>query len=104
MVVRPVARPRANLQPDVLIDRITNDIGGVMLACLPLALAIMLVALASPLLIGGWLFTSKAFMPNFGKLNPISGLGNIFSTNALVELLKAVAKTVLVGCVAYWSS
>jgi len=61
----------------------------------------MLVALAAPLAIGGFNFTSKAFMPNFGKLNPISGLGNIFSANALVELLKAVAKTVLVGCVAY---
>jgi flagellar biosynthetic protein FlhB len=40
-------------------------------------------------------------MPNFGKLNPISGLGNMISANALVELLKAVAKTVLVGCVAW---
>ena len=40
-------------------------------------------------------------MPNFGKLNPIKGLGNMFSTNALVELLKAIAKTVVVGAVAY---
>ena len=87
--------------PTVLIERITTDIGGVLLACLPLALAIMLVALAAPMAIGGFNFTAKAFMPNFGKLNPISGLGNIFSATALVELLKAVAKTVLVGCVAY---
>ena len=86
--------------PNVLIERITNDIGGVLLACLPLALAIMLVALAAPMAIGGFNFTGKAFMPNFGKLNPISGLGNIISTNSLVELLKAVAKTVRVGCVA----
>jgi flagellar biosynthetic protein FlhB len=77
-------------EPDVLIDRIAADIGGVMLACLPLALAIMLVALASPLLIGGWNFSAKAFMPNFGKLNPMNGLGNMVSTNALVELLKAL--------------
>jgi flagellar biosynthetic protein FlhB len=88
--------------PTVLIERIANDVGGVMLACLPLALAIMLVALASPLLIGGWLFSSKAFTPNFMKLNPLSGLGNMFSSNALVELLKAVAKTLLVGSVAWF--
>ena len=87
--------------PTILIERITNDIGGVMLACLPLALAIMLVALAAPMAIGGFNFSSKAFMPNFMKLNPISGIGNMFSTNALIELLKAVAKTVLVGCVAW---
>jgi flagellar biosynthetic protein FlhB len=87
--------------PTVLIERVTSDIAQVMLACLPLAIAIMIVALASPLLIGGWLFSSKAFMPNFGKLNPIKGLGNMFSKNALVELFKAVAKTVVVGAVAY---
>lgn len=87
--------------PDVLIQRIAVDVGSVLLACLPLAALIMLVALASPLLIGGWLFTSKAFMPNFGKLNPIRGLGNMVSTNALIELLKAVAKALLVGSVAY---
>ena len=88
--------------PTVLIERITNDIGGVMLACLPLAIAIMLVAIVSPLLIGGWNFSAKSFMPNFGKLNPLNGLGNMVSTNALIELLKAVAKTLLVGAVAWY--
>lgn len=86
---------------NVLILRVAHDIGAVMLACLPLALAIMVVALASPLLIGGWLFSGKAIAPNFGKLNPIKGLGNMFSVNALVELLKAIAKTIVVGGVAW---
>ncbi|MCS0589432.1 flagellar biosynthesis protein FlhB [Massilia norwichensis] len=88
--------------PNVLIERVTADIGAVILACLPLALAIMLVAVVSPLLIGGWNFTAKSFMPNFAKLNPMNGIGNMVSTNALVELLKAVAKTLLVGAVAWY--
>lgn len=87
--------------PAILIERILNDLVGVLLACLPIAFAIMVIALVSPLLIGGWLFSSKVFMPNFGKLNPIKGIGNMFSKNALVELFKAVAKTVIVGVVAY---
>lgn len=87
--------------PDVLLERIFNDLVGVLLTCLPIAGAIMLVALASPLLIGGWLFSTKAFSPNLMKLNPIKGIGNMFSTNSLVELLKAIAKTVLVGAVAW---
>ncbi len=86
---------------DVMLNRIAVDIGSVLFACLPLALAVMVVALASPLLIGGWLFTPKAFAPNFMKLNPMKGLGNMISTNALVELLKAIAKTIVVGIVAY---
>jgi flagellar biosynthetic protein FlhB len=88
--------------PNVLIERVTADIGGVMLACLPLALAIMLVAIVSPLLIGGWNFSSKSFLPNFAKLNPMNGLGNMVSTNALIELFKAFAKTLLVGAVAWY--
>ena len=86
---------------NVLIMRVTSDIAQVMLACLPLAIAIMFVAVASPLMIGGFLFTANGFMPKFSKLNPIKGLGNMFSTNALVELGKAVAKTIVVGFVAY---
>ena len=86
---------------NVLILRVASDIGQVMLACLPLAIAIMFVAIASPLLIGGFLFTANGFMPKFSKLNPIKGISNMFSTNALVELGKAVAKTIVVGYVAY---
>jgi flagellar biosynthetic protein FlhB len=88
--------------PNALIERIAADIAGVMLACLPLAAAIMLVAVVSPLLIGGWNFSAKSFMPNFAKLNPMNGLGNMVSTNALVELLKAFGKTLLVGAVAWY--
>ncbi|MGO4478353.1 flagellar biosynthesis protein FlhB [Massilia sp. 2TAF26] len=88
--------------PNLLIERITADIGSVILACLPLAIAIMLVGVVSPLLIGGWNFTSKSFMPNFGKMNPLNGLGNMVSSNSLIELLKAVAKTLLVGAVAWY--
>jgi flagellar biosynthetic protein FlhB len=88
--------------PNALIERIAADIGGVMLACLPLAGAVMLMMLASPMLIGGWNFSAKAFTPNFGKLNPMRGLGNMVSTNALVELLKAVAKTLLVAAVGWF--
>jgi len=87
--------------PNILLERILNDIVSVMLACLPIAGAVMLIALISPMLIGGWLFSAKAFMPNFGKLNPMRGIGNMFSKNALVELLKAIIKTIVIGVVAW---
>ena len=86
---------------DVLLNRIGVDVVRVLLACLPLGVAVMVVALASPLLVGGWLFSGKAFTPNFAKLNPINGISNMFSTNALVELVKAIAKTLVVSLVAW---
>ena len=86
---------------EVLFRRITRDLVQVLIACLPLGVAVMVVALASPLVVGGWLFSSKSFMPNFNKLNPVSGISNMFSKNALVELVKAILKTVVVGFVAW---
>jgi flagellar biosynthetic protein FlhB len=86
---------------DVLLNRIGVDVVRVLLACLPLGVAVMVVALASPLLVGGWLFSGKAFTPNFAKLNPINGISNMFSSNALVELVKAIAKTLVVSLVAW---
>jgi len=87
--------------PDVLFHRIGADLVQVLITCLPLGVAVMLVALASPLVVGGWLFSAKSFTPNFNKLNPVSGISNMFSKNALVELLKAVLKTIVVGFVAW---
>ena len=72
-----------------------------LLAFLPLAGLLMLAALASPVLIGGWLFNGKALEPKFSKLNPLQGLGNIVSQRSLSELLKAIAKTLLVGTVGW---
>jgi flagellar biosynthetic protein FlhB len=74
----------------------------VALSFAPAIALIMLTALISPLLIGGWLFHAKALAPNFGKLNPVRGLGNMVSQNALVELGKAIGKTALVGVVSWY--
>lgn len=73
----------------------------VMWALLPIAALLMIVALASPLLIGGWLFSGKALQPNFSRMNPITGLGNMVSARAGVELIKAILKTILVGIFAW---
>ena len=72
-----------------------------LIAFAPLALLLVVVALASPALIGGWNVSSKALMPNFARMNPLKGIGNMFSKNALIELVKALAKSALVGGVAY---
>jgi flagellar biosynthetic protein FlhB len=49
----------------------------------------------------GLVMLSALLSPNFGKLNPIKGLSNMISKNALVELIKSILKTLLVGYVAW---
>jgi len=86
---------------DLLISRAGALLFDVLLAFAPIACLLMVVAVSAPMLIGGWNFSTKAITPNFGKLNPLSGLGNMVSARSLVELGKALAKTGLVGYVAW---
>jgi len=86
---------------NLLLMHIVPALSDVLIGLAPLAIILLLVALGSPLLIGGWLFSTKALQPNFSRLNPLSGLGNMFSARALVELFKAIGKTLLIGSIAW---
>jgi flagellar biosynthetic protein FlhB len=85
----------------VLIMKISHLVFDLLIAFSPLALFIVAVAIGSPIFIGGWVFSAKAFMPKFSKLNPFTGIKNMFSKNSLVELVKSILKAVLVGVVSY---
>ena len=86
---------------NLLVTRAASLLIDVLLAFAPVAGVLVLVAVGAPLLIGGWNFSTKAFMPSFDKLNPLTGLTRMVSKNSLVELGKALGKTMLVGYVAW---
>jgi flagellar biosynthetic protein FlhB len=50
-----------------------------MLLFLPMAVAVVVAAVAANVLISGWVFSTKAIEFDFAKLNPITGLGRLFS-------------------------
>jgi len=91
----------AAFDPIVLLMRTADNIYSLLLAFAPLALIIIIMAIAAPIVIGGWVFSGKAFVPQFSRLNPISGLSNMMSKNAAIELIKSIAKTLVVATVAY---
>lgn len=67
---------------------------------LPFIALMVFIALVSPMLLGGWTFTTSTWIPKLSKLNPVSGIKRMFSMKALMELLKALAKFLLVLSVA----
>lgn len=62
----------------------------------PLFFMLLLATLIGPVLLGGWLLSAKAMVPKFSRMNPLAGLKRMFSLKALVELLKALAKFIVV--------
>ncbi len=67
----------------------------VLLLLAPIALAIMLAGVIGNVAQFGFLFTPKAIMPKFSKINPISGLKNLFSTKKLFEGFKITLKVAI---------
>ena len=68
----------------------------------PLFLLAILGAVASPILIGGLVFSPNSMSLDFTRIDPLKGLGRIFSMQGVAELVKALLKAGLVGGVVYW--
>ncbi len=66
----------------------------------PFFIVLMASAVAGPMAMGGISFSSKALAFKWEKLDPIKGLGRLFAWRGLVELLKALAKFVIIGSIA----
>jgi flagellar biosynthetic protein FlhB len=66
----------------------------------PYLAVLLLVAILAPMLVSGWVFTLEALAPQFKRLNPAAGLARIFSVRGLIELGKALTKSLVVGGVA----
>ncbi|UZE25296.1 flagellar biosynthesis protein FlhB [Pseudomonas sp. B21-056] len=66
----------------------------------PILIFLLLAAFIGPISLGGWLFAAGSLAPKFSRMNPMAGLKRMFSTSALMELLKAFGKFLLVLSVA----
>ncbi|KAB0614320.1 flagellar biosynthesis protein FlhB [Campylobacter hyointestinalis] len=74
----------------------------VILIILPVAVSIMIAGILSNVMQFGFLFTTEPLMPNFGKINPIKGLANLFSLKKLVDSIKIILKVSAVFGVAFY--
>ena len=83
--------------PQDMVQRL-SELGVQMLLLLaPLFVAVVVLALAAGVLCGGWNFTLKALQPDFSKINPLTGLGRVFSIQQLSNTLKACLLAIVLG-------
>ena len=68
---------------------------------MPFLIAGVVIALICNILQVGFKVTTEPLRPNFGKMNPLQGIQKLFSMQSLFELLKSVAKIVLISYVVY---
>lgn len=67
----------------------------------PLAMTAMCLGIIVNIAQTGPMWAPQAFMPNFGRLNPLQGVQRYVSPRSLVELFKSCYKIGIIGYVAY---
>lgn len=83
-----------------IFEALSVNVTGALIMLAPFLVVMMLSVFIGPLFMGGWSFSTKAMAPKFSKLNPLKGFKRLFGVQGLVELLKALAKFLLLGSAA----
>lgn len=89
------------LAPDAMVNSFSEALTSALSAISPFLILMAIVAIFTPALLGGWIISSDQITPKFSRINPLSGIKRMFSVKALMELLKAVGKVLVVAAAAY---
>ncbi|MDK2847403.1 MAG: flagellar biosynthesis protein FlhB [Desulfuromonadales bacterium] len=82
----------------MLLSRLGQEMA---LLLAPILLTTLVVGILSSYLQIGWIFSTKSLTPDFTKINPVTGLGRLFSKRSIIEVVKSSLKVLLVGIIAY---
>ena len=80
-----------------MMAHLATAIGDALLMLLPFFGVMIVVAILSSVALGGFNVSFEAMQPKLSKMDPIKGFKRIFSAKGLMELVKSLAKFLLVG-------
>lgn len=90
---------------DFTVGGVSTDLARLLLetgtAIAPLIIGVAVVGFAGSAVQVGLVISGKALQFKAERLNPISGIARMFSVRAGVELLKSIAKILIVGYIVY---
>jgi flagellar biosynthetic protein FlhB len=92
--------PEASRDTAVMLTGAVESSWQGIMALLPVLGLLAVAGLFAGMALGGLVWSGKPLEFNLEKLNPLSGLGRLFSWQTVIELIKAIFKAVLVGIVA----
>ncbi len=89
--------PQSLANPDSMMTALGHDVISALLILLPIFGALIVLALAAAVALGGWNFSPQALIPDFSRMNPLQGLSRLFGLSGFSELAKALLKCAVVG-------
>ena len=86
----------AIFDPNAMIGTLAAAIYDGLISIAPLMAILLVASIAGPIALGGFIFSSKAMMPQLSRMNPIAGIKRMFSMHSVIELLKSLGKVGLI--------
>jgi flagellar biosynthetic protein FlhB len=85
--------------PDALQSSLGEAIKSALFAMMPIFGTLAGLVILASVVLGGWNFSPQAMVPDFSRMNPLSGLARLFGLRGATELGKALLKCAVVGAV-----
>jgi flagellar biosynthetic protein FlhB len=99
--------PAATRNADKMTEQAARLAGNAILLSAPLLLTLVAAGIAGSVAVGGWNYTLQAIQPQFNRIDPVAGLGRLFSGQGLAEsgkLLGFVMALAVVLGLLVWSN
>ncbi|MBF0421801.1 MAG: flagellar biosynthesis protein FlhB [Magnetococcales bacterium] len=91
------------IQPQGIAALIQDLIINLVLDLAPLFILLLIVSILSSIVQHGFLITLEPIMPSFSRINPIQGIGRLFSFKSVIELVKSIIKLTVISVAVYLS-
>lgn len=82
-----------------MVERLGEGGWHLVLMAVPVGLVLLAVAVLAGVLVGGWNLSWKALEPKWNKLDPIAGVGRVFSVQQMTTALKACLLALVLGAI-----
>ena len=86
----------AIFDPNAMLARLAAAMFDGFLSIMPLIALLVVAAIVGPIALGGWLYSPQSMLPKLDRMSPLAGLKRMFSAKSLMELLKALAKVLVI--------
>ncbi len=93
---------RDAFEQSALGERLAGFATDALVAAAPLLALIAAAVVVASVALGGFVFSTHAFVPDFGRMSPVRGLKRTWSREGLAEMFKAILKSGLIGAIGAW--
>lgn len=83
--------------PQSMLIHLGQSMAESMMVLIPFFIVVGLAAIIGPVALGGWVMSGKSLAPKGERISPLAGIKRMFAKRALMELVKTIAKFMLVA-------